>query len=53
MIQKTQISIIGAFKKANDKQSRIQQHVLNQQSLLNGLLRNLLKNYGEREERER
>ena len=52
LLQKTQTSIIGAFKKANDKQSRIQQHVLNQQSLLNGL-RNLLKNSGKMEESER
>ena len=35
--------MIRDIKKVNDRQSRIQQHVLNQQSLLNGL-RNLLKN---------
>jgi hypothetical protein len=48
LLQKTQTSIIGAFKKANDKQSRIQQHVLNQTSLLNGL-KNLLSKSGDGE----
>jgi hypothetical protein len=48
LLQKTQTSIIGAFKKANDKQSRIQQHVLNQTSLLSGL-KNLLSKSGDGE----
>jgi hypothetical protein len=48
ILQKTQNSMIRDIKKANDRQNRIQQHVLNQQSLLNGL-RNLLKNTGEQE----
>ena len=52
ILQKTQNAMIRDIKKANERQSRIQQHVLNQQSLLNGL-RNLLKNSGEREESER
>ena len=49
LLQKTQTSIIGSFKKANDKQSRIQQHVLNQTSLLSGL-KNLLSKSGDGEE---
>ena len=49
LLQKTQTSIIGSFKKANDKQSRIQQHVLNQRSLLGGL-KNLLSKSGDGEE---
>ena len=42
VLQKTQNSVIQGIKKACDKQNRIQQHVLNQQSLLVGL-KNLLK----------
>jgi len=42
VLQKTQNSIIRDIKKACDKQQRIQQHILNQQSLLTGL-KNLLR----------
>jgi hypothetical protein len=49
LLQKTQATISGAFKKANDKQSRIQQHVLNEASLLSGL-KNLLSGSGDDEE---
>jgi len=42
ILQKTQNTVIRDIKKACDKQNRIQQHVLNQQSLLVGL-KNLLK----------
>jgi len=48
LLQKTQASIISNFKKANDKQNRIQQHVLNQSSLLSGL-KNLLSKSGDGE----
>ena len=48
ILQKTQNSVIRDVKKANDKQQRIQQHVLNQQSLLNGL-KNLLRGTSEEE----
>ena len=42
ILQKTQNFVTRDIKKANDRQQRIQQHVLNQQSLLNGL-KNLLR----------
>ena len=48
LLQKTQASIISNFKKANDKQNRIQQHVLNQTSLLSEL-KNLLSKSGDGE----
>ena len=44
--QKIQNEIIRDIKKANDKQSSIQQHVLNQRSLLGGL-KNLLSKSGD------
>jgi hypothetical protein len=44
--QKIQNEIIRDIKKANDKQSSIQQHVLNQRSLLGGL-KNLLSQSGD------
>jgi len=43
ILQKTQNMVIRDIKKANDKQNKIQQHVLNQQSLLCSL-KDLLKN---------
>ncbi len=46
ILQKTQNSVMRDVKKANDRQQRIQQHVINQQSLLNGL-KNLLRTNGE------
>lgn len=48
LLQQTQASLIRNFKKANDKQNRIQQHVLNQSSLLSGL-KNLLSKSGDGE----
>ena len=48
ILQKTQNSVIRDVKKASDRQQRIQQHVLNQQSLLNGL-KNLLRGTSEEE----
>jgi hypothetical protein len=45
VLQKTQNSMIRDIKKACDRQNRIQQHVLNQQSLLVGL-KDLLRNEG-------
>ena len=42
ILQKTQNFVTRDIKKANDRQQRIQQHVINQQSLLNGL-KNLLR----------
>ena len=49
ILQKTQNAMIRDIKKANERQSRIQLHVLNQQSLLAGL-KNLLKSTGEGEQ---
>jgi len=46
--QKIQNQMIRDIKKANDKQSSIQQHLLNQRSLLDGL-RNLLGKSGDKE----
>ena len=48
LLQQTQASLIRNFKKANEKQNRIQQHVLNQSSLLSGL-KNLLSKSGDGE----
>ncbi len=48
ILQKTQNSVTRDIKRVNDKQQRIQQHVLDQQSLLNGL-KNLLRTNGEEE----
>ncbi len=48
ILQKTQNFVTRDIKKANDRQQRIQQHVINQQSLLNGL-KNLLRTNGEEE----
>ena len=47
--QKIQNQMMRDIKKANDKQSSIQQHVLNQRSLL-GRLKNLLSKSGDGEE---
>jgi len=47
VLQKAQNSVILGIKKACDKQQRIQQHVLNQQSLLAGLKNLLRKGDGE------
>jgi len=49
ILQKTLNTMTRDIKKANDKQSRIQQHVLNQQSLLSGL-KNLLNKSGDGEQ---
>jgi len=49
ILQKTLNTMTRDIKKANDRQSRIQQHVLNQQSLLSGL-KNLLGKSGDDEE---
>jgi hypothetical protein len=49
ILQKTLNTMTKDIKKANDRQSRIQQHVLNQQSLLSGL-KNLLNKSGDDEE---
>jgi hypothetical protein len=46
--QKIQNQMMRDIKKANDKQSSIQQHVLNQRSLLSGL-KNLLSKSGDDE----
>jgi hypothetical protein len=48
ILQKTLNTMTRDIKKANDRQSRIQQHVLNQQSLLSGL-KNLLSKSGDGE----
>jgi hypothetical protein len=48
ILQKTLNTMTRDIKKANDRQSRIQQHVLNQQSLLSGL-KNLLNKSGDEE----
>jgi hypothetical protein len=48
LLQKTLNTMTRDIKKANDRQSRIRQHVLNQQSLLGGL-RNLLGKSGDEE----
>ena len=48
ILQKTLNTMTRDIKKANDRQSRIQQHVLNQQSLLSGL-KNLLNTSGDKE----
>ena len=48
ILQKTLNTMTRDIKKANDRQSRIQQHVLNQQSLLSGL-KSLLDKSGDEE----